>query len=185
MNWHMIISGLIVVVLKIVGMTFFLLYFPQIFAKSNVGFIPTENYRTVPQIFGSGNVSFIPTKSYGTACPRGWDFNQERCFLLSTSELSWKKSRDFCETEGSTLAIVNTPEKLKFLQSITGAEKYFIGLLYQHAEKRWRWINNSIFTGNVTNQHQDFNCVTIGLTKTYDAASCYVNYRWICEKSVK
>uniref|UniRef100_A0A3Q2HI32 C-type lectin domain containing 5A n=1 Tax=Equus caballus TaxID=9796 RepID=A0A3Q2HI32_HORSE len=73
----------------------------------------------------------------------------------------------------------------KFLQSITGAEKYFIGLLYQHAEKRWRWINNSIFTGNVTNQHQDFNCVTIGLTKTYDAASCDVNYRWICEKSVK
>uniref|UniRef100_F6TFY6 C-type lectin domain containing 5A n=1 Tax=Equus caballus TaxID=9796 RepID=F6TFY6_HORSE len=131
MNWHMIISGLIVVVLKIVGMTLFLLYFPQIFAKSNVGFIPTENYRT--------------------ACPRGWDFNQERCFLLSTSELSWKKSRDFCETEGSTLAIVNTPEKLKFLQSITGAEKYFIGLLYQHAEKRWRWINNSIFTGKYVN----------------------------------
>ena len=26
MNWHMIISGLIVVVLKIVGMTLFLLY---------------------------------------------------------------------------------------------------------------------------------------------------------------
>uniref|UniRef100_A0A8C4LMK1 C-type lectin domain family 5 member A n=1 Tax=Equus asinus asinus TaxID=83772 RepID=A0A8C4LMK1_EQUAS len=181
MNWHMIISGLIVVVLKIVGMTFFLLYFPQIFAKSNVGFIPTENYRT-------GNVhnnSLFRLPSIPLSCPRGWDFNQERCFLLSTSELSWKKSRDFCETEGSTLAIVNTPEKLKFLQSITGAEKYFIGLLYQHAEKRWRWINNSIFTGNVTNQHQDFNCVTIGLTKTYDAASCDVNYRWICEKSVK
>ncbi|XP_004430738.1 PREDICTED: C-type lectin domain family 5 member A isoform X1 [Ceratotherium simum simum] len=185
MNWHMIISGLIVVVIKIVGMTLFLHYFPQIFGKSNVSFIPTESYGTVPQTFGSSNASFIPTESYGTVCPRGWDFHQGRCFFLSTSESSWNKSRDFCEGKGSTLAIVNTPEKLNFLQKITGAEKYFIGLLYQHAEKRWHWINNSVFNGNVTNQYQDFNCVTIGLTKTYDAASCDINYHWICEKNAK
>ncbi|ELW68866.1 C-type lectin domain family 5 member A [Tupaia chinensis] len=73
----------------------------------------------------------------------------------------------------------------KFLQVITGAEKYFIGLMYQQAEKRWRWINNAVFNGNVTNQNQNFNCVTIGLTKTFDAASCDINYRWICEKNAK
>uniref|UniRef100_A0A8C3X3Q8 C-type lectin domain family 5 member A n=1 Tax=Catagonus wagneri TaxID=51154 RepID=A0A8C3X3Q8_9CETA len=165
MNWHMIISALIVVVLKIVGVTLFLLYFPQ--------------------IFGERNVSFISTESPGTVCPTGWDFHQGRCFFLSTSENSWNNSMNSCKERGSTLAIVNTPEKLKFLQNITGAEKYFIGLLYQHAEKRWRWINNSIFKGNVTNQGHNFNCVTIGLTKTFDAASCDINYRWICEKSAQ
>ncbi|KAL2777779.1 C-type lectin domain family 5 member A isoform 2 [Daubentonia madagascariensis] len=165
MNWHMIISGLIVVVIKVVGMTLFLLYFPQIFGNSNDGFIPTVSYRTV--------------------CPKDWDFYQGRCFFLSTSESSWNKSRDFCEREGSTLAIVNTPEKLKFLQNITGAEKYFIGLMYQQALKRWRWINNSVFNGNVTNHNQNFNCVTIGLTKTFDAASCDISYRRICEKTAK
>lgn len=99
--------------------------------------------------------------------------------------MSWNKSKDYCETEESTLAIVNTPEKLKFLQDITAAEKYFIGLLYQNAEKRWYWINNSIFNGNVTNHNQYFNCVTIGLTKTFDAALCDTEYRWICEKRAK
>ncbi|XP_043319839.1 C-type lectin domain family 5 member A isoform X3 [Cervus elaphus] len=165
MNWHMIISGLIVVVLKIVGMTLFLLYFPQ--------------------IFGEHNAIFIPTESSGTVCPKGWDFHQGRCFFLSKSELPWNKSMNFCKVKGSTLAIVNTPEKLKFLQDITGAEKYFIGLLYQPVEKTWRWINNAAFNGNVTNQGQNFHCVTIGLTKTYDAVSCNITYRWICEKKAR
>ncbi|XP_012032655.1 C-type lectin domain family 5 member A isoform X2 [Ovis aries] len=165
MNWHMIISGLIVVVLKIVGMTLFLLYFPQ--------------------ILGNGTVSFTPTESYGTVCPKGWDFHQGRCFFLSKSELSWNKSMNFCKEKGSTLAIVNTPEKLKFLQDITGAEKYFIGLLYQPVEKKWRWINNAEFNNIVTNPIQNFHCVTIGLTKTYDAASCNITYRWICEKKAQ
>uniref|UniRef100_A0A452SQS3 C-type lectin domain containing 5A n=2 Tax=Ursus TaxID=9639 RepID=A0A452SQS3_URSAM len=70
----------------------------------------------------------------------------------------------------------------KFLQDKTGAEKYFIGL-YKQAKNRWRWIDNSIFNGNVTNQHQNFNCVTIGLTKAYDAAPCDISFRWICEKA--
>nr|XP_025147475.1 C-type lectin domain family 5 member A isoform X6 [Bubalus bubalis] len=146
MNWHMIISALIVVVLKIVGMTLFLLYFPQ--------------------IFGENNAIFIPTESSGT-------------------ESSWNKSMNFCKEKGSTLAIVNTPEKMKFLQDITGAEKYFIGLLYQPVEKTWHWINNTKFNGNVTNQGQNFHCVTIGLTKTYDAVSCDITYRWICEKKAQ
>ncbi|XP_023592636.1 C-type lectin domain family 5 member A isoform X3 [Trichechus manatus latirostris] len=145
MNWHTIISVLMVVVLKVVGMTLFLMYF----------------------------------------CPTGWALHQGKCFLLTTSESSWNKSRSYCEGEGSTLAIVNTPEKLKFLQDIAGAEMYFIGLIYQPAEKRWRWINNSVFNGNVTNHRQNFNCVTIGLTNTFDAALCDINHRWICEKNAK
>ncbi|XP_012576270.1 PREDICTED: C-type lectin domain family 5 member A [Condylura cristata] len=165
MNWHLVISGLIVMVLKIAGMTLFLLYFPK--------------------IFGESDVSITPTGSSGTVCPQGWDFHEGRCFFLSASELSWNKSRDFCEAKGSTLAIVNKPEKLTFLQDITGAEKYFIGLLFQQAEKKWRWINKSMFTGNVTNERQNFNCLTIGLTTTYDAASCDISYRWICEKAAR
>ncbi|XP_077706325.1 C-type lectin domain family 5 member A isoform X2 [Canis aureus] len=127
MNWHMIISVLTIVVLKIVGMTLFLLYFPQ--------------------IFGGSEDSLLPTEIYGRACSRTWYFLQRRCFWLSPFELSWNKSRDFCKREASTLAIVDTPEKLKFLQDKTGAEKYFIGL-YQQEKNRWHWIDNSVFNGN-------------------------------------
>ncbi|KAM6201841.1 C-type lectin domain family 5 member A [Rhynchocyon petersi] len=170
MNWHMVISGLIVVVLKVAGMTLFLLYFPQIFSRSNNGVVPTES---------SGTGSYTP------ACPRGWIPHQRRCFLLSTAELPWQESKDACEAEGSALAVVNTPEKLTFLQDITGAEKYFIGLRYKPEEKSWRWINNSPFQGNITNHSQNFNCATMGLTKTFDSAFCETSYRWICEKKAK
>ncbi|XP_060052713.1 C-type lectin domain family 5 member A isoform X3 [Erinaceus europaeus] len=162
MNWHLVTSVFVVVVLKIVGMTFFLFYFPQIFGENNDG--------------------FIPTGSYGTACSKGWDFYQGKCFFLSTDELSWIKSKNYCEAQGSSLAIINRPEELKFLQDIIGAEKYFIGLTYKSTEKKWLWINNRLFNGNITNQHPEFGCVTIGLTNTYDAASCDISYRWICEK---
>ncbi|XP_051007617.1 C-type lectin domain family 5 member A isoform X1 [Acomys russatus] len=165
MNWHMIISGLIVVVIKAVGMTLFLLYFSR--------------------ILGRNDESLAPTRSYGTACPSDWEFYQGRCFFFSTSELSWKNSKDDCETKGSTLAIVNTPEKLKFLQDIADSEKHFIGLVRQPGEKTWHWVNKSVFNGNVTNENQNFLCVTIGLTKTFDAVSCDVTYRWICEKTPK
>ncbi|XP_060052711.1 C-type lectin domain family 5 member A isoform X1 [Erinaceus europaeus] len=183
MNWHLVTSVFVVVVLKIVGMTFFLFYFPQIFGENNDGFIPTGSYGTVPQIFGTTNMGFVPTQSYnGTACSKGWDFYQGKCFFLSTDELSWIKSKNYCEAQGSSLAIINRPEELKFLQDIIGAEKYFIGLTYKSTEKKWLWINNRLFNGNITNQHPEFGCVTIGLTNTYDAASCDISYRWICEK---
>ncbi|XP_005405455.1 PREDICTED: C-type lectin domain family 5 member A isoform X2 [Chinchilla lanigera] len=191
MNWHMIISVLIIVVLKAVGVTLFLLYFPQTFWKSNDGVIPTGSYGTdnvqnVSQIFGNSTDSIIPTRSYGTVCPPHWqNFHQIRCFFLSTSESTLDKSRDDCARRGSTLAIVDTPEKLRYLQDKANAEKYFIGLMYKPAEKKWHWINNSAFNGNVTNENQNFNCVTIGLSTTFDAASCDVPYRWICELILK
>ncbi|KAL1777657.1 C-type lectin domain family 5 member A isoform X2 [Sigmodon hispidus] len=165
MNWNMIISGLIIIVIKAVGMTLFLLYFSQ--------------------IFGGNNESVMPTRSYGTACPKDWDFHQGRCFFFSTSESTWENSKNDCIAKGSTLAIANTPEKLKYLQDIANAEKYFVGLTYQPGERKWRWVNNSAFNGNVTNENQNFHCVTIGLTKTFDAASCDISYRWICERTPK
>ncbi|XP_063106698.1 C-type lectin domain family 5 member A isoform X2 [Cavia porcellus] len=166
MNWHMIISVLIIVVLKTVGVTLFLLYFSQ--------------------IFGSSTEIIIPTRNYGTVCPPSWqNFHQTSCFFLSTSESTWNNSRDDCAKRGSTLAIVNTPGKLRYLQDKADAENYFIGLRYQPAMKKWHWINKSVFNGNVTNKEQNFNCVTIGLSRTFDAASCDVPYRWICEMILK
>nr|XP_045016642.1 C-type lectin domain family 5 member A isoform X1 [Jaculus jaculus] len=165
MNWHMIIPGLIVVVIKAVGMTVFLLYFSQIFERNNE--------------------SFTPTESYGTACSKDWDLYQGRCFWFSISESPWNASNEDCIRKGAMLAIADTPEKLNYLQGIAGAEKYFIGLIRQPAEKNWRWINKSLFRGTVANENPNFNCVTIGLTKTFDAALCDTSYRWICEKTPK
>ncbi|XP_006861243.1 PREDICTED: C-type lectin domain family 5 member A [Chrysochloris asiatica] len=169
MNWHMIISALIVVVLKVIGMTFFLLHCEEIFSYSSIGFTPNTYFSSL----------------MSPECPRGWNLNSGRCFFLSTTELPWENSRKSCEDEGSSLAIVNTQEKLTFLKDKISAEKYFIGLVYQPSEKRWRWINNSAFTGNVTSYSQDFHCVTIGPTTTFDSALCDISYRWICEKKAK
>uniref|UniRef100_A0A8C8TVG5 C-type lectin domain family 5 member A n=1 Tax=Peromyscus maniculatus bairdii TaxID=230844 RepID=A0A8C8TVG5_PERMB len=171
MNWNMIISVLIIVVIKVVGMTLFLLS-------------PLQNTDHIYS-FCLCLCSFLPHSLVSPICPKDWDFHQGRCFFFSTSESSWENSRDDCASKESTLAIVNTPQILKYLQDIAGAEKYFVGLRRQPGEREWRWINNSAFNGNVTNESQNFHCVTIGLTKTFDAASCDISYRWICEKTPK
>ncbi|KAM4873765.1 C-type lectin domain family 5 member A isoform 1-T3 [Thomomys bottae] len=176
MNWHMIISMLLVVVLKVVGMTLFLLHFSQIFGSSNDSLIPTRNYATGHTIHTTCSPSISPV------CPKDWDFHLGRCFFFSITESPWTNSRDDCVKKDSTLAVANTPEKLTFLQDIAGVEKYFIGLIYGAAEKKWHWIDYSEFNGNVTNQNENFNCATIGLTKAFDAANCDISYRWICEK---
>lgn len=41
------------------------------------------------------------------------------------------------------------------------------------------------FPFSITSQQENFNCVTIGLTNTFDASSCDINLRWICEKLAK
>lgn len=46
-------------------------------------------------------------------------------------------------------------------------------------------LNHVVFSFSITNQIPNFNCVTIGLTNTFDAASCDVLYRYICEKRAK
>ncbi|XP_043824152.1 C-type lectin domain family 5 member A [Dromiciops gliroides] len=210
-NWHMVISVAIVVVVKAVGTTFFLLYLPQIFPpvfkespnststerstpvpwtspttfKENSKHSTTENSRTVPPISpatSEGNFRYTTPEKTGTDCPIRWDFYMGRCYFFSTNEENWNNSQTRCSNEGTTLAIINNEGEQNFLRERAGSEVYFIGLRYQSSQKSWQWIDGSGFMVHITNDPPNFDCGTIGVSPTIDKSSCEISHRWICEK---
>ncbi|XP_074049639.1 C-type lectin domain family 5 member A isoform X4 [Macrotis lagotis] len=164
-NCHMIISTAIVVTVKVVGTTFFLIYLPEIF----------------PPVLKE-NSNSISTERSVTDCPILWHSEKGRCYFFSIKELNWNNSQIQCFNEGATLAIINNIEEQNFLQSRAGLEEYFIGLRYQRAQKRWQWTDGSGFMVSITNDPQNFECGIIGVSQTVYEASCEVPHRWICEK---
>ncbi|XP_068943499.1 C-type lectin domain family 5 member A isoform X1 [Petaurus breviceps papuanus] len=210
-NWHMVISIAIVVTVKAVGTTFFLLYLPQIFPpvlkespnststersptvswtspttlEENSNNFTTENSKTVPStlpVTSEGNFRYITPENRGTDCPIRWDLHKGRCYFFSANEENWNNSRTRCSNEGATLVVINDTEEQRFLQQRAGLEVYFIGLRYQQSQKRWQWIDGSGFKVNITDDTPNFDCGTIGLSGTVDKSSCEISHRWICEK---
>ncbi|XP_074049637.1 C-type lectin domain family 5 member A isoform X2 [Macrotis lagotis] len=183
-NCHMIISTAIVVTVKVVGTTFFLIYLPEIFPpvlKENSNSISTERSVTV-SVTSEESSKYTTTEYIRTDCPILWHSEKGRCYFFSIKELNWNNSQIQCFNEGATLAIINNIEEQNFLQSRAGLEEYFIGLRYQRAQKRWQWTDGSGFMVSITNDPQNFECGIIGVSQTVYEASCEVPHRWICEK---
>ncbi|XP_051857381.1 C-type lectin domain family 5 member A [Antechinus flavipes] len=211
LNWHTVISVFIVVTVKAVGTTFFLLYLPQIFPpvleenfnststersttvlwtspttfEDNFKYSTTEASRIVPQtshVTSERNSRYLTTKNSRAVCPIRWDLHKGRCYFFSTNEGNWDDSRDQCMNEGATLAVINNIEEQKFLQDRAGVEIYFIGLRFQISLGSWQWIDGSEFLINHLKHLPNFDCGTIGLDPDVDMASCETPHRWICEK---
>ncbi|XP_072508621.1 C-type lectin domain family 5 member A isoform X3 [Notamacropus eugenii] len=184
-NWHMVISIAIVLAVKAVGTTFFLLYLPQIFPpvlEESSNSTSTERNTTVSPTSSVNSAGNITPKTRGTDCPVRWDFYKGSCYFFSTNERNWNQSQARCFNEAATLAIINSAEEQKFLRERAASEIYFIGLRYQRSQKRWQWTDGSGFVVNIVNDTPNFDCGTIGLTETLDKSSCEISHRWICEK---
>ncbi|KAM8980630.1 C-type lectin domain family 5 member A isoform 2-T4 [Sarcophilus harrisii] len=187
-NWHTVISVVIVLTVKAVGTTFFLLYLPQIFPpvlEENFNSTSTERSTTVPwtsPITFEENFKYFTTEASRTVCPIRWDLYKGRCYFFSTNERNWEDSRNQCTNEGATLAVINNKEEQKFLQERAGTEIYFMGLRYQISLGSWQWIDGSEFMINHLKASPNFDCGTIGLDPDVEMASCKTPHRWICEK---
>ncbi|KAM8980631.1 C-type lectin domain family 5 member A isoform 3-T5 [Sarcophilus harrisii] len=187
-NWHTVISVVIVLTVKAVGTTFFLLYLPQIFPpvlEENFNSTSTERSTTVPQtshVTSERNSRHLTTENSRAVCPIRWDLYKGRCYFFSTNERNWEDSRNQCTNEGATLAVINNKEEQKFLQERAGTEIYFMGLRYQISLGSWQWIDGSEFMINHLKASPNFDCGTIGLDPDVEMASCKTPHRWICEK---
>ncbi|KAM7180968.1 C-type lectin domain family 5 member A-like isoform 1-T3 [Macrochelys suwanniensis] len=190
MNWQLVIPGLIILAIKLVGMSLFIVYFPQIFptlGSQRMLNYTTEGNRTVSQIFSTDDSTENSTSSTSggrTDCPIRWTFQRGKCYFFSVQEKTWNASQRACFEANSNLVIINSKEELEFLHNNTKAEDYFIGLSVRGTEGRWKWIDNTdlntdIFILGLNSDTSD--CVVIGLT-VVGTISCSVPNRWICEK---
>ncbi|XP_041635862.1 C-type lectin domain family 10 member A-like [Cheilinus undulatus] len=128
------------------------------------------------------------------ACPSGWNKFGESCFYVSYKSRSWSSSRDFCNSKGGHLAILNSRDKMRFfegfLESYTHA---WIGLTDRVSEGTWRWVDqtwpSTTFWGS--GQPDDYNsgedCGEIrkeGSAVDWNDNDCNVERFCICEKAL-
>ncbi|XP_044534938.1 C-type lectin domain family 5 member A [Gracilinanus agilis] len=188
-NWHITLSVIIVVTIKVTGTTFFLLYLPQIFPpvlERSLNSTSTEKSITAPSLSPTtfeGNFKYSTTENSRTGCPIRWDFQDGKCYFFSTNEENWNKSQSWCLKEGATLAVINNSDEQRFLKYRARSEVYFIGLQYNLSQRRWRWVDGSEdIEITMSISPPEFDCATIGVSDEVEPSSCEISHRWICEK---
>ncbi|KAM6418110.1 C-type lectin domain family 4 member D-like [Pluvialis apricaria] len=85
-----------------------------------------------------------------TCCPKGWKRYQEKCYYLSTDEMSWAESVQNCTGMGSHLVVINSEEEQVFLTNElrqNSGLNYYIGLTAQSVGK-WQWVDQTPLNEN-------------------------------------
>ncbi|XP_030393028.1 C-type lectin domain family 5 member A-like isoform X2 [Gopherus flavomarginatus] len=172
MNWQLVIPGLVILPIKLVGTSLFLIYFPQIFPMP-----------------GSQGTLNSTTERNITAKPLQWERHRGNYYLFSKAKDVWSSSRTECDDQSSDLVVISDRKELEFLHNKTRDADYFIGLTYSEMEKRWYWIDKteltrSLFTLKPKTLDYENDCAVIRAGEL-SPASCHQRNQWICEKTMK
>ncbi|TFJ97749.1 C-type lectin domain family 5 member A [Platysternon megacephalum] len=198
MNWQLIIPGLVILPIKLVGTSLFLIYFPQIFPMP--GFQGTLNSTTERNVTVLQTTSGLPktqpdsstittTARDRTAKPLQWEGHGGNYYLFSKAKEVWSSSRTECDDQSSDLVVISDRKELEFLRNKTRDADYFIGLTYSEMEMRWYWIDKTeltrgLFTLKPKTLDYENDCAIIRAGEV-SPASCHKRNQWICEKTMK
>ncbi|XP_033029291.1 C-type lectin domain family 5 member A-like [Lacerta agilis] len=161
MKWNCIVPLMILLVIKLIGTSLFLLYASPIF------------FQDVPVLTPTG---------VKVDCPIRWVLYAGKCYFFSAQEKRWDESQENCAQLNSHLVVVNNKAELMFLLNRTNHFEYFIGLTQQGSKGSWRWIDNTAYDPDVLNiKSRIDDCAVLGLHMV-TSAPCSVVNRWICEE---
>ncbi|XP_008288889.1 CD209 antigen-like isoform X2 [Stegastes partitus] len=130
-------------------------------------------------------------------CPPGWTEIQSRCYFLSTEHKSWEDSRNYCQSNGADLVVINSEEEQRAIYRLDedGWLLFWIGL--KGTNGAFRWVDGSALTkpfwkvgqpdhGGPNNVED---CVEMyhhdPALANWNDAPCGHGRRWLCEKDPK
>nr|XP_042710947.1 C-type lectin domain family 5 member A-like [Chrysemys picta bellii]XP_042710948.1 C-type lectin domain family 5 member A-like [Chrysemys picta bellii]XP_042710949.1 C-type lectin domain family 5 member A-like [Chrysemys picta bellii]XP_042710950.1 C-type lectin domain family 5 member A-like [Chrysemys picta bellii] len=204
MNWQLVILGLVILPIKLVGTSLFLIYFPQIFPRpGSQGTLNSTTERNITVLQTTPDLpktepdsSTITTTvrdrtvmSPSTAKPLQWEGHRGNYYLFSKAKEVWSSSRTECDDQSSDLVVISDRKEMEFLRNKTRDADYFIGLTYSEMEKRWYWIDKTeltrdLFTLKPNTLEYENDCAVIRAGEV-SPASCHQQNQWICEKTMK
>ncbi|XP_076017671.1 uncharacterized protein LOC143009547 [Genypterus blacodes] len=133
-------------------------------------------------------------------CLPGWIFMNSQCYYFSLGIRSWQKAREYCQSPGGDLVIIESSTKQasivnhinSILPSTTkmGDRGFWIGLRDVHEEGTWKWSNGRTMVEGYwhdgePNDINDEDCAAVyGRTnpfKTWNDVGCAEWLKWICE----
>ncbi|KAM5252985.1 C-type lectin domain family 7 member A-like isoform 2-T2 [Hipposideros larvatus] len=128
-----------------------------------------------------------------SSCPVTWIMHENSCYLLSTSEDSWERSKAQCSRQGANLLKIESSNELEFIKtqsSFKPTESFWLGLSRRQTNGPWLWEDGSMFSSylfqiipTTTEEHSSHNCVWIHSSVIYDVP-CSLPSSSICEKKL-
>uniref|UniRef100_A0A665TLM7 Asialoglycoprotein receptor-like 1 n=1 Tax=Echeneis naucrates TaxID=173247 RepID=A0A665TLM7_ECHNA len=98
----------------------------------------------------SGSQQWVSNSCAETLCREGWVSFQSKCYLMSTSTVTWSKAESLCQSVRGHLLVLNSVEELDFISNVAEARySYWIGLV-EHEEGHWTWVDGTDFNTTPT-----------------------------------
>ncbi|KAF5889948.1 antigen like protein, partial [Clarias magur] len=77
-----------------------------------------------------------------------WTYFSSSLYYISNESKNWTESRQDCRVRGADLVIINSTEEQKFINTLVGSRRAWIGLTDRDQEDEWKWVDNTtLITG--------------------------------------
>uniref|UniRef100_D3Z626 Natural killer cells antigen CD94 n=1 Tax=Mus musculus TaxID=10090 RepID=D3Z626_MOUSE len=135
-------------------------------------------------------------------CLDKWVGHQCNCYFISKEEKSWKRSRDFCASQNSSLLQPQSRNELtkfcsvfprvndlvteKFKSFMNFSQTFFwIGMHYSEKRNAWLWEDGTVPSKDLFPEFSVIrpeHCIVYSPSKSVSAESCENKNRYICKK---
>lgn len=123
----------------------------------------------------------------GILSSESWSCCGDKCYYFSPEHKDWNGCREICEKHNSSLLMIADSDELRFIQTQTDKNWYWIGLSYRPMESKWRWIDNTAFSGINsavrTLLPKEGKCAFISATRL-EPTECTAPHNCVCERIV-
>ncbi|CAM4563472.1 unnamed protein product [Lepidochelys olivacea] len=83
------------------------------------------------------------------ACPDDWIGYRGKCYLFSKAHGTWNEGQSTCSSLNASLAVIDTPQDLDFLQQHKGSPACWIGLWRRDPAQPWKWVDGTEFNNRL------------------------------------
>ncbi|XP_078607411.1 polycystin-1-like protein 2 isoform X2 [Branchiostoma floridae x Branchiostoma japonicum] len=112
-----------------------------------------------------------PAPTPVTACPDGYIQYSAFCFKAVEELKTFEEARQLCAMEGTHLAMPKDKGRNVFVESLTTADPYWIGLNDMDVEGQWRWED-----GTALDMANDFSSWAVGEPNSNGEQHCVRHY---------
>ncbi|XP_040823746.1 killer cell lectin-like receptor 7 [Ochotona curzoniae] len=83
----------------------------------------------------------------GKSCNGYWSCHGLNCYYFEEEKKNWQQCKQTCQNYSSSLLKIDNEQEKTFITSHTDGNNYWIGLLYDQKEKKWKWVDDGFSPG--------------------------------------
>ncbi|XP_055974026.1 killer cell lectin-like receptor 2 [Sorex fumeus] len=116
-----------------------------------------------------------------------WSCCGEKCYYFSKEREKWRRCEEICRKYNSFPLKIAGEDELRFIQAQVFTEYYWIGLTYDDRKNKWKWFDNTDYSGidsdGKTSLPSGGKCACVTATRL-ETMDCFSSYNCVCEKRI-